>query len=72
MNREIDEKLAELEAQMVQLRETLDVWEQSGLPKRTLIILLNHSTKVLMNTIRKVLVGLDTLFEDYFHEEDDG
>jgi len=66
-----DEKLAALEEQVCQLQEAVNFWRQNGFPEKTILILLNHYTKVPQRTIRLVLEGIDALYDEYFAEEDD-
>ncbi|KPL28075.1 MAG: hypothetical protein AMJ72_05385 [Acidithiobacillales bacterium SM1_46] len=52
------------------LQETLDSWVDAGIPRRTLIILLSHYTKVPQRTIRVVMEGMDALYDYYFTEDE--
>lgn len=67
---EAQSRLAELEDKFGRLYDALEVWRQCGIPRKTLVILLAHSTKVSQRDIKAVLEGMDDLFEDYFAEED--
>lgn len=42
---------------------------ESGLQRKTILVLLQHKTKLSMRTIDTVLCGLETLDEDYFNPE---
>lgn len=63
---EQENRLAELEENISNLRSEFDFWKQSGIPEKTLIILLSHSTKVPQKTIKLVIEGLDSLHDEYF------
>jgi len=65
------QRIEELKEQLSDLQATLIGWRESGLPEKTLLILLNHSTKVPQKTIRTVLEGLENLEADYFEEFED-
>ncbi len=58
------------ELQIAKLQETLAAWKETGLPEKTILILLSHSVKLSQANIKKVLQGLDTLYEDYFKDKE--
>ena len=53
------------------LEAALESWREAGIPRNTLVVLLNHYTKVPQRTIRLVMEGMDALHEEYFTEEED-
>ena len=53
------------------LQETLESWRDAGIPRRTLVILLNHYTKVSQKTINLVMEGMDALLDEYFTEDEE-
>ena len=65
------EEVLKLEENVEQLRKTLDSWQKAGIPRRTLIILLSHYTKVPQKTIKLILEGMDALYEYYFTEDEE-
>ena len=65
------EQWDKLEQQIIKLREELANWQEIGVPRHTMVVLLQHYTKVPQRTIRSVLEGLDVLYEEYFEEDDD-
>jgi hypothetical protein len=71
MDKLTKERIAKLEEQVMVLHDTLASWRQSGIPEKTLVILLSHYTKVPQYVIRKVIVGFDNLYEEYFADDDD-
>ena len=66
-----EEQIEKLRSQVEVLHETLASWHRAGIPEKTLIVLLNHYTKVPQRTIKLVLEGMDALIDEYFTEEDD-
>lgn len=64
-----DQKLEELKESVIQLQATVDMWIETGLPKRTILILLQHKTKLPIRHIRLVLDGFESLYDDYFAVE---
>lgn len=64
-------EVKKLEESVEQLRETLESWQDAGIPRRTLIILLAHYTKVPQKTIKLILEGMDALYEYYFTEDEE-
>lgn len=68
---EVDQaRLAQLEEDIVRLQEQIEFWNQSGIPRRTIVILLSHYTKVPQKTIKLILEGMEALYETYFEEEE--
>lgn len=65
------EEVEKLEESLDQLRKTLESWENAGIPRRTLVILLAHYTKVSQKTIKLILEGMDALYEYYFTEDEE-
>jgi hypothetical protein len=63
-------RLADIEESIGKLRSEMDFWRQTGIPEKTLLILLNHYTKVPQRTIRLVLEGMESLHEEYFEQEE--
>jgi len=53
------------------LQAALDSWQKVGIPRRTLVILLSHYTKVPQRTIKLVMEGMDALHEYYFTEDEE-
>lgn len=72
MDKLTEERIAKLEEQVMVLHDTLASWRQSGIPEKTLVVLLSHYTKVPQRTIRRVIVGFDNLYEEYFKDEFEG
>ena len=66
----VEQRIAKLEAQVKILHKTLASWRKAGIPEKTLVVLLSHSTKVPQGTIRRVIEGFDNLYEEYFTEEE--
>ena len=64
-------EVEKLEESVEQLRETLESWQDAGIPRRTLVILLSHYTKVPQRTINQILEGMDALYEHYFTEDEE-
>lgn len=58
------------ELQIAKIQKAVSMWEEAGLPEHTIIILLQHKTKVPKGTIKKILIGIDSLYEDYFKIEE--
>lgn len=71
MDKLTEERIAKLEEQVMVLHETLASWRQSGIPEKTLVILLSHYTKVPQGVVRRVMEGFDNLYEEYFAEEEE-
>lgn len=71
MDKLTQERIAKLEEQVLVLHDTLASWRQSGIPEKTLVILLSHYTKVPQGVIRRVVEGFDNLYEEYFAEEEE-
>ena len=67
---EAQQRLAELEEKVLNVQETFALWRQSGIPERTIVILLAHATKISQRDIKTVLEGLETLYDEYFTEEE--
>lgn len=51
---------------IILLADSLDEIRRYGVNEKTIIVLLNHKTKVPMGNIRRILDGIETLEEDYF------
>lgn len=66
-----EERIAKLEEQVLVLHDTLSSWRQAGMPEKTLLVLLSHYTKVPQRTIKLVLDGMDNLYEEYFHYDEE-
>ena len=66
----IEEQAEQLRAQVETLQATVAHWQAAGLPRRTLVILLAHYTKVSQRTIKQVLEGIDALVDEYFTPEE--
>lgn len=66
MDKLTEDRLAELEAKVFQLTEALQSWRDTGLPEKTILVLLNHYTEIPQKTIKKVMDGFDNLYEHYF------
>lgn len=60
-----------LNGNILALEEALNLWEQAGIPRKTIVILLSHYTKISQRTINVVLEGIDALFETYFEDEEE-
>lgn len=63
------EVIIKTELQLVKIQEAFSVWKDAGLPEHTIIILLQHSTKVPQKTIKKIFEGIDSLYADYFEDD---
>lgn len=59
-------RIEEIQATAKRLQDAMVMFKEAGLPETTLMILLQHRTKLPQKTIRKVIVALDNLYEDYF------
>lgn len=68
MEKLTEERIAELEEKVVHLQEVLESWRQTGMPEKTLLILLNHYTGIPQRTIKQLMEGFDNLYEAYFVE----
>lgn len=66
-----EEKVVALTKNVERLNEALESWRNAGIPRRTLVILLSHYTKVPQRTIKLVMEGMDALHDYYFTEEED-
>lgn len=66
----IEEQFDKLRSDVEQLGVTLDVWREAGIPRKTIVVLLNHYTKVPQRTINLILDGIDALYDEYFEEEE--
>lgn len=72
MTKKLDEeKVVALTKNVERLNEALESWRNAGIPRRTLVILLSHYTKVPQRTIKLVMEGMDSLHDYYFTEEDE-
>jgi hypothetical protein len=71
MDKLTGERIAKLEEQVMVLHDTLASWRQSGIPEKTLVILLSHYTKVPQGVIRRVIEGFDNLYEEYFESDEE-
>ena len=63
-------RIETLEEQVRILKNTLASWRKAGIPEHTLVILLSHKTKVPQRTVRLILEGMDSLYEEYFMEKE--
>jgi len=61
-----EEEFTALSEQIVALQEEIQNWQAAGVPRKTLVVLLSHLTKVPQRTIKLVLGGIDDLYEEYF------
>ena len=66
-----EKQVAKLEEDITRLQIALRSWKDVGIPEKTLVILLNHYTKVPQRTIKLILEGMDALYDEYFTEEDE-
>ncbi len=66
MDKVTEQRIKKLEKQIKVLHDTLASWRKSGIPDKTLVVLLSHYTKVPQGTIRRVIEGFDNLHEEYF------
>ena len=64
-NEEIRDRIDELREAVVDIQAKLKMYQYEGFPEKTLLILLQHSTKLPMKTIKAVLDGLESLYDDY-------
>ena len=64
-------RLALLEEAVQRVEHNFALWRQAGIPERTIVILLAHSTKVSQRDIRAVLSGLENLYDNYFKDEEE-
>lgn len=65
------EVIIKTELQLVKIQKAFSVWKDAGLPEKTIIILLSHSTKIPQKTIKKMFEGIDSLYEDYFNNREE-
>ena len=56
-----EKQVAKLKEDITRLQIALRSWKDVGIPEKTLIILLNHYTKVPQRTIKLILEGMDAL-----------
>lgn len=63
------EKLEELRAKIELLQDSVDMWSSIGLSRKTILILLQHKTKLSRRAIESVLEGVESLYEEYFAED---
>jgi len=68
---EIEDRVRRLQTCADNLRDSLKVWEDAGLPRSTLMLLLQHKTKISQRTINTILDGLESLYDDYLVAEED-
>ena len=54
--------LDELEAKVTRLQKVIDLWSEVGFPRKTIIVLLAHYTKLPQRQINLVLEGIDALY----------
>lgn len=66
-----EEQVALLTENVEKLQGVLDSWREVGIPRKTLVILLSHYTKVPQRTIRLVMEGMDALHDYYFTEDEE-
>lgn len=66
-----EERVVALTKNVENLQAALDSWKEVGIPRKTLVILLSHYTKVPQRTIRLVMEGMDALHDYYFVEEEE-
>lgn len=67
----IEEQVEQLREQVTTLQNTVEQWRSAGIPERTLVLLLSHSTKISQRDVRTVLAGLNSLYIDYFEEHNE-
>ena len=69
MDKLTETRLAELEEKVIKLQEVMQSWRDTGIPEKTLLVLLNHYTSVPQKTIKKIMDGFDDLYDYYFNDE---
>lgn len=60
------EMITELQQQVADLEGALNTWKAVGMPEETIVILLQHHTKLPKRDIKKVMQGIGELFDVYF------
>ena len=63
------EQIKQLQDTVIKLQNAVAMWTTAGLPHKTVVVLLQHYTKLSQSDIRLVLDGIDNLFDVYFTED---
>lgn len=65
---DVHDRIEELREHIQNIQDSLAQWEDSGFPRKTILVLLNHKTKIPMSTINTILNGMMEL-NDYLYKD---
>ena len=68
---EIEDHIEEMREAVRSVQLALAVWEEAGLPRKTILVLMAHQTKLPQRTIAQVWEGFEALHE-YFEAKEQG